>query len=203
MNRTGLTLANLNSAFFLGSINSIATSLPLNLLYFKGTLDKGQVLLDWATPSTNTAVWFTVQRSKDGSSWDDWQRLQADGIGTGTHYYSTSDPAPYSGTSFYRLQQVDATGNSLYSSVLSFSLGETANHIMVYPVPATDHLTVSFPGAGNFVLQLLNSLGQKVRDPLSTTGNAVTWQLSGLPAGPYFIRIIHDGVTETRTVLIR
>jgi len=27
--------------------------------------------------------------------------------------------------------------------------------------------------------------------------------ITGLPAGPYFIRIVHDGTTETRTVLVR
>jgi hypothetical protein len=203
VNRSGLTLANLNNSFFVGSINSTVTSLPLNLLYFRGSLDNGEVILDWATPSDNTAVAFAVQRSRDGLSWEDWQRLPADSIGTGTHYYSVTDPAPFRGLSFYRLHQSDVTGNSIYSSVLSFTEGGTANRITVYPIPATDHLTVSFPGTGNYLVQLLNSLGQPVREPLSSTGSSVSWQLSGLPSGPYFIRILHDGVTETRTMLIR
>jgi hypothetical protein len=143
-----------------------------------------------------------IQRSKDGSSWENWQRLQADSIGV-AHYYSAVDPAPYSGTSFYRLQQGDALGNLLYSSVLAITQGTTSGIITIYPVPATDHLTVSFPGTGNYLVELLNMLGQPVRQSLTSTGNSVSWQVSGLSAGPYFVRIFHDGVTETKTVLIK
>lgn len=203
VNRTGLTRGNLNNTFYIGSVNPGFTSLPLDLLYFKGFPDNGQVVLDWATTSDNDAVWFMIQRSRDGSSWDDWQRLQADSIGITTHYYSAVDPAPYPGTSFYRLQQGDARGNSLYSSVLAITQTASPGNIIVYPVPATDHLTVSFPGTGNYLAELLNTLGQPVRQSLTSTGNGINWQVLGLPAGPYFVRIFHDGVTETRTVLIK
>ena len=46
-----------------------------------------------------------IQRSRDGSSWDDWHQLPGRQHGYATHYYSAMDPAPYPGTSFYRLQQ--------------------------------------------------------------------------------------------------
>jgi phage baseplate assembly protein gpV len=202
VNLTGLTRGNLNNTFYIGSVNPGFTSLPLDLLYFKGFPDNGQVILNWATASDDDPAWFMIQRSKDGSSWENWQRLQADSIGV-AHYYSAVDPAPYSGTSFYRLQQGDALGNLLYSSVLAITQGTTSGIITIYPVPATDHLTVSFPGTGNYLVELLNMLGQPVRQSLTSTGNSVSWQVSGLSAGPYFVRIFHDGVTETKTVLIK
>lgn len=203
VNRTGLTLRNLNNTFFVGSVNPGFTSLPLDLLYFKGLLNDGQVVLNWATPSDNDALWFTVQRSKDGAAWDDWQQIQADSIGNTTHYYSTVDPAPSPATSFYRLRQTDINGNSLYSSVLSIDRATPSGSITLYPVPATDHLTVSFPEPGNYLVQLLNSIGRQVRGTLSSTGASVTWRLSGLPAGVYFVRTVHNGTMETQTVLIR
>jgi hypothetical protein len=202
VNRTGLTRSNLNNTFYIGSVDPGFTSLPLDLLYFKGFPDNGQVVLNWATASDDDAVWFMIQRSKDGSSWENWQRLQADST-AGAHYYSAVDPAPYTGTSFYRLQQSDALGNSLYSSVVAITQSTSSGIIMVYPVPATDHLTVSFPVTGKYLVELLNTLGRSVRQSLTSTGNSVSWQVSGLPAGPYFVRIFHDGVTEIRTVLIK
>jgi fibronectin-binding autotransporter adhesin len=202
VNRTGLTRGNLNNTFYIGSVNPGFTSLPLDLLYFKGFPDNGRVVLNWATASDDDAAWFMIQRSKDGSSWENWQRLQADSMGV-AHYYSAVDPAPYSGVSFYRLQQSDALGNSLYSSVLAITQSASSGLITVYPVPATDHLTVSFPVTGNYLVELVNMLGQSVRQSLTSTGNSVSWLISGLSAGPYFVRIFHDGVTETKTVLIK
>jgi phage baseplate assembly protein gpV len=202
VNRTGLTRGNLNNTFYIGSVNPGFTSLPLDLLYFKGFPDNGRVVLNWATASDDDAAWFMIQRSKDGSSWENWQRLQADSLGV-AHYYSAVDPAPYSGVSLYRLQQSDALGNSLYSSVLAITQSASSGIITVYPVPATDHLTVSFPVTGNYLVELVNMLGQSVRQSLTSTGNSVSWQISGLSAGPYFVRIFHDGVTETKTVLIK
>jgi len=202
VNRTGLNRGNLNNTFYIGSVNPGFTSLPLELLYFKGFPDNGQVILDWATASDNDAVWFMIQRSKDGSSWENWQRLRTDSMDA-SHYYTAVDPAPYSGTSFYRLQQGDALGNTVYSSVVAITQGASSGAITVYPVPATDHLTVNFPAPGIYLVELLNTLGQSVRQPLTSTGNSINWPVSDLPAGPYFVRIFHDGVTETRTVLIK
>jgi hypothetical protein len=203
VNRTGLTRANLNNTFYIGSVNPVFTSLPLNLLYFKGFPDNGQVTLNWATPSDNDAVFFIIQRSRDGSAWEDWQRQDADSTGATIHYYSAVDPMPYPGTSFYRLKQEDATGNVLYSPVVAISQNTTTGAITVFPVPATDNLTVGFPHPGNYLVELFNSIGRRVRPSLSSTGASLTIPVSGLPAGAYFIRIFHEGITETRTVLIK
>jgi hypothetical protein len=199
VNRTGLTLRNLNNTFYISSINPTFTSLPLDLLYFKGSMQDDQVTLDWATPVDNDAVWFIIQRSADGSSWQDFQKLAAHDTAGTVNYYSSIDPAPYPGTSFYRLHQIDANGSSRYSAILSFGRTTASGNIIISPVPATDHL----PGPGKYNITLLNAIGQLVRDPLYSTGNSLTWQVGGLPAGIYFVRIAHNGGTETRTVLIK
>jgi hypothetical protein len=211
INRTGLSAANLTNTFFIGSVNPAFTSLPVTLLYFKGALADNQVDLFWASAFQQEGDWFIVQRSKDGHSWETLEKLSSSAVTndpneviSGTSYsYSVTDPAPYSGTSFYRLQQEDADGNSSYSSILSFQRNIASGNIIVSPIPAVDHLTVSFPATGKYTVMLLNSAGQLMREPLASTGYNVTWQVSGLPAGPYFIRISHDGITESRTVLIR
>jgi len=203
VNRTGLTLANLNNTFYIGSVNPVFTTLPLDLIYFNGSLKDGKVTLDWASALDKSGDRFIVQRSKDGSSWEDLQQLAADSPDDATHYYSAQDPAPYPGVSFYRLHHEDADGNSAYSSILSFKRDDPSARIVISPVPATDHLTVSFPGAGKYTVLLLNVIGQPVKEPLSSTGYSLTWQVSALPAGTYFVQISRDGIMETRTVLVR
>ena len=210
INRTGLSLADLTNTFYIGSVNPGFTTLPVSLAYFKGDLAGGQVNLYWGCATEQQGEWFTVQRSKDGHSWETLVQLPAsdvtsapDAIFPGaSRAYSATDPEPFPGTSFYRLYQEDADGNPAYSPVLSFRQGGNSDVIDVFPVPATDHLTIGFPGTGRYSVMLLNSAGQPVRDPLSSTGGSLTLQVSGLPAGPYFIRIDHNGVTECRTVQI-
>ncbi|HTR30814.1 MAG TPA: T9SS type A sorting domain-containing protein [Puia sp.] len=203
VNRTGLTRANLNNTFYVGSVNPVFTSLPLNLLYFNGFFDNGQVTLNWATPSDNDAVFFVIERSRDGAGWEDWQRQDANSSGATIHYYSIVDVTPYPGSSFYRLRQEDASGNVLYSPVVVISQNRTSGGVIVFPVPATDHFTVGFPHPGIYVVELLNGIGQRVRSSLSSTGSSLTVPISGLPAGAYFVRILHDGTMETRTILIK
>lgn len=203
VNRTGLSLSNLNNTFYIGSTSPITTPLALNLLYFNGTLANGQVILGWATPGDNSATSFLVQRSEDGHNWGDIQTVAAAGVSGANHYYSATDADPFDGTTSYRLLQTDAAGDLLYSSVLSFTKGNSPDGVSVYPVPAADHLTVSFPGMGHYIVQLFNAGGQPVREPLSSTGNSVTWQTSGLAAGVYFVRVLRDGAGETRTVMVR
>lgn len=202
VNRTGLTRTNLNNTFYIGSVNPVFSSLPLELLFFKGIPDNGEVMLNWATASNDNAVDFIVQRSKTGASWEDWQRVAADSGGAMVHYYSIADPAPFAGNSFYRLRQEDGSGNSQYSIVVSISEEPITDAIKVYPVPASDHVTVSFPHAGSYLVELLNSIGQRARPLLFSSGSAISWPLTGLPSGVYFIRILHDGSTESRTILI-
>lgn len=203
VNRTGLTRANLNNTFYIGSVNPEFTTLPLDLLYFNGRMDNGQVLLDWATPADDAVAFFIVQRSGNGTDWKDWERLQADSTGGATDIYHAIDHAPLPGTSFYRLQLAGDNGNALYSSVLAFTQDAASGGVTLYPVPATGYLTVSFAKPGNYLVQLLNILGQPVRETLNSSGDNIGWQVSGLAAGAYFVRIIQDGTIETRTVLIK
>lgn len=228
VNRTGLSLANLSNTFYIGSVDPGFTTLPVRLLYFKGILAGGSVDLYWAADLVQEGDWFILQRSADGALWEDLQKVAASGLASGpgaagsadgngasgavtggdaadsaTRYYSAIDASPYPGKSFYRLREEDADGNSTYSSILSFEPAVSAGRISVSPVPATDHLTISFPATGAFTITLFNSIGRPVREPLSSAGSSLTLPVSGLAAGVYFIRIVHDGMTETREVFIR
>jgi len=210
VNRTGLALADLTNTFYIGSVDPTFTTLPVTLVYFKGALADGEVKLYWGSATEQAGDWFNVQRSKDGHSWETLVRLPssaasdpAASLSGASWTWSATDAAPYAGASFYRLCQVDADGNSGYSAVLSFRLDATPVAIHIFPIPATDHFTISFSGPGKYAVTLLNSAGRIVREPMSSAGSDLALPSTGLPAGPYFIRIVHDGTTETRTVLVR
>jgi len=80
--------------------------------------------------------------------------------------------------------------NSDYKLVGSFSSGD----LTIYPNPVISILNINilYPDNGNYRLELLDVIGQKIREmEFYNSGTVITkkWNLSGLPAGSYLLNI--------------
>ncbi len=206
VNRTGLSAANLNNSFFIGSV-SLTSPLPITLLNFTGSVVNGEVVLHWSTSSEINNAGFTVQRSKDGIQWQNGQNVAGAGTSGLTNYYSATDANPYQGVSYYRLLQTDLDGKQTYSPILSFEIGNKGMSISIYPIPASQQLTIGLPSPGStsaakYEINLFNSAGSLVQSRTATGGNNVVLNVASLTAGVYYILVKGENATETRTVLI-
>jgi hypothetical protein len=202
VNRTGLTSANLVNSFYIGSINSVNTPLPITLISFTASVVNGDVVLKWTTAAEIDNDYFTIQRSLDGMGWENILRVEGGGTNGNTKSYSTKDPSPYAGASYYRLMQTDIDGKSTYSFVVSINQGNKNAEIVIFPNPAGDHIKIIFPSSGRYEVALLNSNGQLMYHPEEVNGTNMVLNVSGMKSGIYFIRIIHLGICETRKILI-
>jgi hypothetical protein len=203
VNRTGLSLANLANTFYIGSVNASSSPLPITLVYFSGSVVGSEVYLKWSTASETNNAFFTVQRSKDGVSWESIEQVTGAGTSSLPQYYTARDQSPYAGLSYYRLIQTDLDGKQTYSSIVTIDLKKTAASISLYPNPATDHISIAFAGGVDHEVTLFNANGQTMIRPAMVTANSVLLNVSSMPAGVYFIRIVQDGTTETSKVIIR
>jgi Secretion system C-terminal sorting domain len=202
INRTGLTLANLTNSFFVGSINAVNTPLPITLISFNAYLKNGEVELDWLTSSETNNAYYTIQRSKAGLVWENIEKIAGAGTSSADESYRAYDQTPYTGKSYYRLAQTDIDGKQTYSPVVSINLENKIAEISVYPNPAKDHLTISFPVVSRYEVALLNISGQIISNNVVATNDNYILNLSGLKTGIYFIRIIHEGITETKKISV-
>ncbi len=202
VNRTGLTNANLTNSFFIGSLNSTSTPLPITLISFTAANVNNEVVLKWTTSGEIDNDYFSIQRSDNGSNWKSIQKIQGAGTSDQAVSYSAVDPSPYPGISYYRLMQTDMDGRSTYSFVVSVNLENKTTEILVYPNPASDHITLKFPVEDTYEVTLLNINGQIINRPVATTDTNLTLNVAGLKAGIYFIRITHNQITETRKIII-
>jgi len=77
--------------------------------------------------------------------------------------------------------------------------------LRVYPNPATDILWVEFDNPGNTQLSLININGQVVmHEMLTETGTQqVEFNLSGLPAGIYMVRMDHNDTFFIERVIVK
>jgi len=203
VNRTGLSLANLTNSFYIGSINSASTPLPISLINFKATVQNGEVLLNWTTAAEIDNDYFTIQRSTSVTGWENIQKIPGAGTSGLTKYYNAKDILPLSGVSYYRLMQTDFDGKSTYSFVVSVNIDNNISEILVYPNPASDRLWIQFATTGKFEVALFDNNGQLVNQPVSTPGNTMEMNISELKTGIYFLSVGHDGKHETRKIMIR
>ncbi len=87
-------------------------ALPIELLDFTATVDRGIVDINWSTASEANSDYFTIQRSQDAYTWENLEKINGAGYSSSTLNYNIKDPKPYLGTSYYRLAQTDYDGTT-------------------------------------------------------------------------------------------
>jgi hypothetical protein len=202
VNRTGLTSANLTNVFYLGSVNSSSSPLPITLLSFIAAVQQSEVNLNWSTAAEINNAFFTIQRSKDAVHWENIGEVAGAGNSSITSSYTFADRAPYPGTSYYRLIQTDLDGQQTYSFVLSVWVAAPTT-ASVYPNPASNLITIILPGTGSYDLSLFNTVGQQVIGPIAGSGHLLVLPVSTLSDGVYIIRISQASVTQVIKVVIK
>jgi hypothetical protein len=141
----GLASANSNGAIVSASFNSFSrftlanksagvNPLPIELLEFDATAGDDLVNLKWRTATETNNDHFTIEKTKDGTAFEEVARIK--GAGNSTHIlnYSIQDETPYSGVSYYRLKQTDHDGKYSYSGLKKVDFkSESAFDFNVYP----------------------------------------------------------------------
>ncbi|HTB25348.1 MAG TPA: T9SS type A sorting domain-containing protein [Puia sp.] len=201
VNRTGLSAANLTNTFYLGSINAVSTPLPVTLVSFNAFLSGQRVDLKWETAIETDNDYFTVLRSKDGQQWETITRINGKGNSVSNKFYETYDDNPLSGQSFYKLENTDFDGQVYFSPVVMVNNGIEVNHVSMYPNPASSTLLITSSTNESYSIKVYNSLGQLMQI-VANNVSAKNLDVSGLPAGVYFIHLLFPSFTLTKTVVI-
>jgi hypothetical protein len=160
-------------------------ALPVTLVHFKAAVKEQLVQLEWATALEENHDFFEVQRSHDAVQWKTIDQITGAGNTTTTQKYTTSDPTPLSGTSYYRLKMVDRDGTFEYSTIRSVAFESALTAGFMYPNPAVN--TITFQNLPEGMVRIYNTLGQLVKQIFITTKQA-TVSVSDLPAGTYTVQ---------------
>ena len=177
--------------------------LPVELLHFHANPANGQVALNWSTASEVNNDYFTVERSADKENWEEVVRLDGNGSTNTMNQYSTIDPKPLIGTSYYRLKQTDTNGQYSHSHVVPVTF--LSEELEIYPNPTSDIFYVQGDLSNVSVIQIIDGRGRVVSFD-SQTNLAKEWNLAelGLDRGVYFVEfILNSGVTVTEKLVLR
>jgi len=163
--------------------------LPIKLTNFQVKIENKTILLNWETITETNNQGFSIERSKDGINWEKigWQ----DGRGNSLvpHSYRHVDETPLSGTSYYRLQQVDFDGVFSYSEIVSVRFQDNPD-FSLYPNPTKEILNISGIKHGeNKQITIHNQAGRTVSN---ITQNTNRLDVSALIPGLYMITVTTD-----------
>ncbi|NTU49870.1 MAG: T9SS type A sorting domain-containing protein [Desulfobulbaceae bacterium] len=192
--------------------------LPVELSKFIATTDGKGVILNWTTASETNNQGFIVSRSesKNGpfqqiASYQSHTNLKGQGTTSAETNYRLSDYSAtiQSGkTYFYRLEDVNLTGQRNVLGTREVKLPEGYALSQNYPNPFNPSTTINFTlkQDGKTVLEVYNLLGQRVativNSELKSGAYSYNWNAAGQTSGVYFYRLASGNFVQTKKMLL-
>ncbi len=178
--------------FALDDINvGIVSILPVTLTNLSAVQMGKTAMVKWSTATESGNSHFVVERSQEGGAFAAVGRVTGAGDSYGTINYDFVDHAPATGTNYYRLRQVDFTGEATVSHSVMVSFEATS--LTAYPNPVADRLFLS--GAAATSRTTILDLNGRVLSTTQTSANGIA--TNKLAAGTYLLRVESATGTET------
>ena len=168
---------------------------PVELIRFEGRKIDTHISLLWQTASEENNEVFEVQKSRTGKDWRTIGSVKGKGTTSEFNEYHFQDRNPYTGINYYRLKQVDYSGEFEYSKIISVGV-DAQPDILIYPNPTAGIIHVT--GIDNGSYRIVNGLGTRLK---TAALNSQPIDISDLPNGIYFIQILHQGRIITKNVV--
>jgi hypothetical protein len=174
--------------------------LPISLINFSATPEKNdKVQLNWTTATEENTSYFNIERSADAVNFSDIGKIAAKGNSVTLQNYQYIDllnpENNNTGTTYYRLKEMDVNGNSTYSQINAVNFSGSLASLTFYPNPATTDLTLSQPAEGT--LAIYNTIGQQVIK-LNIDQSNQSISLKDLQVGLYLLQFTRlTGETQT------
>ncbi|MCC9166324.1 T9SS type A sorting domain-containing protein [Pontibacter harenae] len=182
--------------------------LPVELVYFTATVNKGVVKLQWLTASEENNDRFEVERSTDGKIFESIGTVKGAGNSNREMKYVFTDSQPLASTAYYRLKQVDSDDKYEYSKVISVNGRGDAlqDQLQVYPNPFQGELNVAMTTAetSDAVVQIIDLQGRVVlQEPVQLQSglNEFSLKLASIRAGVYVLKITGGNTNATVKVV--
>jgi PQQ-dependent dehydrogenase (s-GDH family) len=189
------------STFYFGASNM--STLPLDLITFKGTLQNNATLLQWETDNEKNTSHFGIERSTDGRNFDAIGSVTANNNGIENKYAFVDNEVTLLPATviYYRLKMVDAGGQFTYSNVVTISLNDISGKIVLSPNPAKHEtkVTITSASTGKAKWKLTDNTGRVVMQDviyLNRGNNNMVINLNSLGSGLYYLNVSGAGIEQ-------
>lgn len=178
----------------LDCIDMPCSDLGVEMVSFVATKSgERQAKLYWETSSETNNDFFLVQRSRDGRTFVDFDKVKGNGTTSKTQTYELYDNEPFDGVNYYRLIQYDYDGKSSLSGVRSLTFlasGREAMNLQVRPNPFVKDITLQYNASGASDIMIMDLAGNILETIEREDSISETIDMSRYAAGFYLIKVI-------------
>jgi len=189
--------------------NSI-NPLPVVLSSFTAQCDNGAALIQWTTQSEINSDYFTVEKSSDGVHFVQvGNTIPGAGSTSLASNYSTIDPSPFEGQSYYKLLQTDIDGNvNEVGNPISFTDCGTdvvpLSTVTAFNTASNIEVQINSTETTNYNISLVNMLGQTIFSGVHEValGENEVLLPNNLSPGVYILSVKNDKVNYAKKMVL-
>ena len=181
--------------------------LPIALISFEGEKLEDTNRLFWKTASEENTSNHIIERSSDGSNWQEIGDVVAAGFSSEIKSYEFIDTRPVS-NSFYRLKSIDFDGTYEYSDIINISREKEDFEIeSIFPNPTQEDLNITFEidQSRKINITVIDITGRTIFTDIHSANkgpNMYTLNTTALTNGIYFINM-SDGIHNSTKRFIK
>ena len=175
-------------------------ALPITLITFNATRNKGSVQINWETSLETNGEAFVIER-KTGNDFVAVATVASKNIATGSSYNFTDNNNTNS-VSEYRLKLISKDVAEKFSEIRSVK-GTGNIDFTIYPNPATRNAKISISDiTKSTTVQVLDNTGRIVKTLSFKTSNTI--EINDLERGVYRVQLLdtNSGIKVTKTLTI-
>ncbi|HSY76936.1 MAG TPA: T9SS type A sorting domain-containing protein [Bacteroidia bacterium] len=180
--------------------------LPIKLLAFTVQCQNNYALIQWSTATEINNDYFTIDRSEDGTNYQNVAVVKGARNSSSTLNYSAIDYNPMPVTVYYRLSQTDLDGHITFLQTEVLNPCINGNIVNAYSTP--NYITVQISSteiSDNYNISLCNAIGQTVYSELRHVNEGINeFQLyPNVAEGVYFLTISNTSNVYHKKILIK
>jgi len=186
-------------------------TVPVELTSFTANVNnEGNVILNWSTATEVNNQMFEIERKSVVAEYTTMGYVEGYGTTTEQQEYSYIDNSVETGTYYYRLKQIDFSGQYEYSDEievevlgpLTFALEQN------YPNPFNPSTLIKYsvPEDGFVKLSVYNLIGEEISVLMNEMVEAgfyeVAFNAASLPSGTYFYRLQAGNTVQVKKMIL-
>lgn len=178
------------------TVNCGNVTTPVDFISFTGTTTSGGAVLNWTVANEYNNKGFYVESSSDGINFTSIGFV----AGTnqkGTNSYQFTD-LQFTGSEYYRIQQVDQNGATKLTQVIYLS-SASSDILYVYPNPSNQSFTLRYTSNDDAMYKIFSASGQLVET--GTLHTAISTLGADWARGVYTLQLVaNDQVVVKKLV---
>lgn len=188
------------------TLSNSTNPLPIQLVAWDGVCDGRVIQLKWTTASEQDNAYFTIEKSRDASTWTAIGTVPGAGNSSSMIHYTFTDDGDVGHMGYYRLRQTDINGTTEVSRTIAVGCGTDNGTAIVNAWDDGSYLNVVVSSTmdGVYDLTLMDAQGKlmttRASQVINTGSTTLRVDKHGIATGIYVVQLYNGTNVMSRRV---